>query len=523
MTPLVDWFETLGTAGFEWFWQPLLAWTVVCVPLYAALRLWRGAPPLVQYHAHLALLLALPLSLTLAPFIEGPSFAPEVTVFAAEMPALPMAEALPMPDAAPVPVVLPAQTPDASWGMAHWMGLLTAMAAAAAAFLLLRMLYLAYGLRGFRRGLLPVEDVRAHHLLGTLATQMGVRDAVTLYHTTDETTPMTFGWLRPVIVLPLTLLADEPALRLTLRHELIHVRRRDYAVSWVVRLVSALMVVHPGVWLLRRRIDQYREISCDAETLAASPGASRRYARLLLRFSPLTDLAGPAALRMANLDSTLKKRINAMPDAVRFTSSGRLRRWSLPLAAVLLLIPALLAACATENTTSETVIVTAENADDALVEEIEELRAVEEALAQQEMELAAAEQRLAIEEAERAYQEAVEQLNTVHERGQVLENEQTERTYVELAKKLQEAQMHEDRLREAQFRSQEFRRLGVQMEYLQREIKKISETLEKMKGAEYEMTYQRAQLLNAMYMQRLEKYETLKMEQFTKEALASSE
>ena len=519
MTLLVDWFEMLGTAGLAWFWRPLLAWTLVCVPLYAGLRLWRSAPPLVQYHGHLALLLALPLSLALAPFIEAPSFAPEVAVLAAEAPTLPgpTPEALPMPDAAPVPAVMPVPTPDAPWGMAHWLGLLTALAATSAVFLLLRMMVLAYGLRGFRRGLVPVKDAQTQHLLGTLATQMGVRDAVTLYHASDETTPMTFGWLRPVIVLPVTLLGDEPALRLTLRHELIHVRRRDYAVSWVVRLISALMAVHPGVWLLRRRIDQYREISCDAETLAETPGASRRYARLLLRFSPLTDLAGPAALRMANLDSTLKKRINAMHNPLRFTSSRRLRRWSLPLAAALLLIPALLAACATENTTSETVIVTAENDEDALVEEIEELRAVEEELAQQERELAFAEQRLAIEEAERAYREAVERLNAVHERGQ------NERIHAELAEQLQRARAEQVQMREQAFTQQEFKRLGVQMEYLQQEIKKISDALEKMKGAEYEMTIQRYQLLNALYMERLEKYETLKMEQFTREALANSE
>ena len=400
------------------------------------------------------------------------------------------------------------------------MGLLTALAALAAVFLLIRMMVLAYGLRGFRRGLVPVEDARVHRLMGTLAMQMGVRDTVTLYHSPDETTPMTFGWLRPVIVLPLTLLGDEPALRLTLRHELIHVRRRDYAVSWVVRLVSALMAVHPGVWLLRRRIDQYREISCDAETLAETPGASRRYARLLLRFSPLTDLAGPAALRMANLDSTLKKRINAMHNTIRFTSSGRLLRWSLPLAAALLLIPALLAACATENTTSETVIVTTEEAENGFVTEFEELRVIEETLARQEREMTFQEQ-AALAEAERAYKEATERLNEVHESGPDRERSEGKHAYLRALAQFQEAQLHKDRLLQVQLTSREFKRLGLEMEYLQREIKKISKALEDMGGAEYDMTMQRAQLLNGMYMQRLEKYETLKMEQFTREALAA--
>ena len=57
MTLIADWLQALGGAGLDLFWRPLLAWTLVFLPLYGALRLWRSAPALVQYHAHLALLL----------------------------------------------------------------------------------------------------------------------------------------------------------------------------------------------------------------------------------------------------------------------------------------------------------------------------------------------------------------------------------------------------------------------------------------------------------------------------------
>ncbi len=463
---LADWLQTLGAAGLDGFWRPVLAWTLVCLPLYAGLRLWRSAPPLVQYHAYLALLLALPLSLALAPFVSWPALAPDVAVFADDVPApLPLVEAVPAPtDAAPV--VATAPPPVATWGMAHWIGLLTLLAAGTAAWLLLRTAYLAYGLRRFRRRLVPVEDEWAHRLFGTLAGQVGVREAVALYRAPDETTPMTFGWRRPVIVVPTTMLDDEPALRLTLRHELIHVRRRDYAVSWVVRLVGALAAIHPGVWLLRRRIDQYREISCDAETLAGAPGLARRYARLLLHFSPLTDLAGPAALRMVELDSTLKKRINAMQKAVRFPVSARLRRWSLPLAAALLLIPALLAACATENK-SETVIVTAEN------EEANEFIAQEEQL----------------REAEFRYREVLEEYMELEAPGDVAQEELAEqeralaRQKIELEKLAREqylmVQAQEKALQEA-YEGQKLKRLELQMTYLQGKIKEVAKQLDKL-------------------------------------------
>lgn len=493
MTLIADWLYALGAASVDVFWRPLLAWTLVFLPLYAGLRLWRSAPAFVQYHAHLALLLALPLGLALAPLVSWPT--PEVAVLVGDV--------LPQPtldgDAVVVPLAVPAVAQGLVWSVTHWIGVLTLIAAGCAVFLLIRMIFLAYALREFQQGLAPVEEPATHRLFRALAGEVGVRHDVALLATPDETTPMTFGWRRPVIVLPPGLLDDEPALRLTLRHELIHIRRRDYAVSWIVRLVSGLFAIHPGVWLLHRRIDQYRELSCDAETLGAPPVGARRYARLLMRFSPLTDLAGPTALRMADLDSTLKKRINAMHNPARFTSSVRLRRWSLPLAALLLIGPALLAACATETNTSETVVVTT---DDERGEQAEQ-EVTRDRLTEREREMAA------LREAEEMIRQTEQQ---------------------ELEVKL--VQEREGAL-QGKYSTPKLQRLELQMAYLQGQIQEAASVMEKLERQErepdeksevtrsaYILARQRHELLNAMYMRRLEEFETMKMEQFTRDALA---
>ena len=72
------------------------------------------------------------------------------------------------------------------------------------------------------------------------------------------------------------------------------------------------------------------------------------------------------------------------------------------------------------------------------------------------------------------------------------------------------------------------------MAYLQSKIKEVSENMdtllrEKAGGSlsiassavrtEYDMTQQRLQLLNSMYMRRMEKFETMKMDAFTEAAL----
>lgn len=563
MMLLADWLHTLGAASIDWIWRPLLAWTLAGLPVYLGLRWWRSAPPLVRYHGYLALLLALPLGVALAPFLSWPASPSETSVVTVA----PTASAANTPTAtAPIRLeeytaptaVLPS---PASPGIPFWIGVLTVLAAGWAVFLVLRTLYLAHALRRFRRSLAPVHQPLPHGLLATTARQMGVREDVALYRSPDDTTPMTFGWRRPAIVLPEALLDDEEALRLTLVHELIHIRRRDYAISWIVRLIGCLFAVHPGVWLLRREIDQYREISCDAETLGGAPVPRRQYIRLLLRFSPLTDLAGPAALRMVDLDSTLKKRINAMRTFVHATSSARLSRWSLPLAAAVLLIPAVLTACATENSSSETVIVTSETAlppPPVRVEELEQqaameraefeartmqqrslkqrLQVVQEKLAQEEANLA----QLLLDNPElktqdtgvlRPYKRRIAQLQVEFEKltQQYAVEAQEREAMMREQERLQQAVARErERIHADQFNAQELKRLAVQMEYLQNEIQKLKRMLANTKEVEalkeqgsYELTEQRLHLLGAMYMQRMEEFERMKMEQFTRTALES--
>ena len=161
---------------------------------------------------------------------------------------------------------------------------------------------------------------------------------------------MTFGWRRPVVVLPETPLASEADLRVALLHELTHIRRGDYAVGWMVRLIAAVFSIHPGVLLLKRHIETYRERSCDADVLSRTDLAPDVYARLLLRLgSARTDVP---VVSMLPFQSTLKHRIRAMQHLPSTANTPALRRLSLALAVVLLIIPAVLTACTSTESAS---------------------------------------------------------------------------------------------------------------------------------------------------------------------------
>jgi len=63
-------------------------------------------------------------------------------------------------------------------------------------------------------------------------------------------TPVAVGWLHPVVLLPAATLIGltELQLRAVLAHELAHIRRHDFLVNLVQRVVESILFYHPAVW-----------------------------------------------------------------------------------------------------------------------------------------------------------------------------------------------------------------------------------------------------------------------------------
>jgi TonB family protein len=98
------------------------------------------------------------------------------------------------------------------------------------------------------------------------------------------TAPLTFGWLRPAVLLPGSfcgLSADQQ--EGVACHELLHVQRRDWPITFLEELLRAVVWFHPAVWLILPRIFLSREQVVDADTVRLT-GKRRQYLDALWRF-----------------------------------------------------------------------------------------------------------------------------------------------------------------------------------------------------------------------------------------------
>jgi len=126
--------------------------------------------------------------------------------------------------------------------------------------------------------------------------------------------PVVLGWLRPVILLPLSAFSSLPPsyLEALLAHELGHVRRLDYLVNVVQCGVEALLFYHPAVHWVSRCMRAEREHCCDDIAVQVT-GEPLCYARALAEMEtlrarlPEPALAANGGTLMLRIERILKR------------------------------------------------------------------------------------------------------------------------------------------------------------------------------------------------------------------------
>jgi len=173
-----------------------------------------------------------------------------------------------------------------------------------------------------RNATIPLADCAA--VLARLRARFGIRRPVRLLGSLGIDTPMLVGWLRPTILLPISMLSGftPQQIELIIAHELGHVRRWDYLANVLQVVIETILFYHPIVHWISRDVREARESCCDDLVLALAEGSPVVYASALADLEELrldTTVAAPALAASGGVLLTRIRRIVGVQAAMHDT------------------------------------------------------------------------------------------------------------------------------------------------------------------------------------------------------------
>jgi beta-lactamase regulating signal transducer with metallopeptidase domain len=207
-----------------------------------------------------------------------------------EVPSLPGESPQPLISQTPAAAAVPAAIVDTTQAAAKSVpatSLLSPAAAATALYALPAAILLFITLLALVRliALRARADVLVDgHWLSALARaqrRMGFKHGTALLTSDDLASPISWGLMRPVILLNSRAVEATGQAEAIIAHELAHVARMDWIKLLFARVATALFWFNPLVWLLAREAHQLREEAADDSVLAADI-ADTDYAQLLV-------------------------------------------------------------------------------------------------------------------------------------------------------------------------------------------------------------------------------------------------
>jgi bla regulator protein blaR1 len=101
--------------------------------------------------------------------------------------------------------------------------------------------------------------------VAALAEKLQIKKAVKLLQSGYVKMPVVVGHLKPIILIPIGLMAGLPPeqIEAILLHELAHVRRNDYFVNFLQNIAEAIFFFNPGLLWISALLREERENCCD--------------------------------------------------------------------------------------------------------------------------------------------------------------------------------------------------------------------------------------------------------------------
>ncbi|MFZ1528140.1 MAG: M56 family metallopeptidase [Ferruginibacter sp.] len=142
------------------------------------------------------------------------------------------------------------------------------------------------------------------------AAELGIRKNIRIWLSPNAVSPLTFGFWKPVILLPAALvnkLTIEQAETLIL-HELSHIKNNDYLLNWLLLIAEIIFFFNPFILFAIKEIKKQRELACDIKVLEFTYGPVS-YAEALLKTAQLQAAVSRFLLAASQDKDLLLKRI----------------------------------------------------------------------------------------------------------------------------------------------------------------------------------------------------------------------
>ena len=142
------------------------------------------------------------------------------------------------------------------------------------------------------------------------AQQFGIKQKVKLWLSNSINTPVTFGFFKPIILLPVALLnnINTKQAETLILHELTHIRTNDYLLNWFLMVGETIFFFNPFVINLCKKIRLEREKNCDVNVLSFEYSPAL-YAETLLQAERIKQLVPNFQLAAVNRKKHLLQRI----------------------------------------------------------------------------------------------------------------------------------------------------------------------------------------------------------------------
>ncbi|MBR7798669.1 TonB family protein [Undibacterium fentianense] len=192
------------------------------------------------------------------------------------------------------------------------------------AILGLRLLLGIFWLRSYTNGKRGVSNAYWQQKTDQLAEHFQIAKPVLVRIVNELESPITIGWIRPMVLLPASLLTGmTPSyLEALIAHELAHISRFDYVVNFIQNLIEMVLFFHPAVWWISKKIRIERENIAD-DLAASMLGEPRRLALALqeLEYIQFTTPQLAQAAHGGNLMLRIKRLVRPEAQSINWKTA----------------------------------------------------------------------------------------------------------------------------------------------------------------------------------------------------------